>query len=277
MRPDSYDAVTRRPGSFKKFRQGMNRLIERGISLVVKSVLLPQLVSEREEFETWAGTLPREVRAPAYATTLDLRGRRDDDSKNARISALRLPAPAVIEHLTRDAGSYRIGMAQFAERFLTQPDDRLFRCGALHGISVDAYGRAQPCIGVRDPEYTLELSPAAQGAGGSSADGDGKEDRDRPRMGLAAAAESFRELRRLRATNPLYISRCARCFLKDLCEQCPAKSWAESGTLDTPVPYLCEIAHAQARYMGWLNEGETGWEVVSWGTRTAAGDGRLRV
>jgi len=277
MRPDSYDAVTRRPGSFRKFRQGMNRLVEKGIPLVVKSVLLPQLVSEREEFETWARTLPREDRAPGYATTLDLRGRRDDDSKNVQISALRLPAPAVIEHLTRDAESYRNGMAQFAERFMTQPDDRLFRCGASHGISVDAYGRAQPCIGVRDPEYTIGLSPAAKRPAGSSAAGDGKEDRDRSQMSLAAAAESFRELRKLRATNPLYISRCARCFLKDLCEQCPAKSWAESGTLDTPVPYLCEIAHAQARYLGWLNEGETGWEVGSWETRSAAGDGRLRV
>jgi sulfatase maturation enzyme AslB (radical SAM superfamily) len=67
-------------------------------------------------------------------------------------------------------------------------------------------------------------------------------------------------LHELRATNPEYLRRCAKCFLKGLCEQCPAKSWAESGTLDTPVEYLCEVAHAQARYLGWLGKHEQGWE-----------------
>jgi hypothetical protein len=39
----------------------------------------------------------------------------------------------------------------------------------------------------------------------------------------------------IRATNPEYLRRCALCFLHGLCEQCPAKSWAEHSTLDTPV------------------------------------------
>jgi hypothetical protein len=49
-----------------------------------------------------------------------------------------------------------------------------------------------------------------------------------------------------------------RCFLKDLCEQWPAKSWAEHGTLDALVEYLGGIAPAQARYLGWLGEDEYG-------------------
>ena len=61
--------------------------------------------------------------------------------------------------------------------------------------------------------------------------------------------------------NPEYLARCARCFLMGLCEQCPGKSWAEHGTLDTPVEYLCRVAHAQARYLGLLAEGERAWEV----------------
>ena len=57
------------------------------------------------------------------------------------------------------------------------------------------------------------------------------------------------------------------CFLKGLCEQCPAKSWTENGTLDTPVEYLCSVAHAQARWMGWLKDGEKAWEVKDWKER----------
>ena len=65
----------------------------------------------------------------------------------------------------------------------------------------------------------------------------------------------------MKAINPEYLNRCARCFLKGLCEQCPAKAWEEHGTLDTPVEYLCEVAHAQARYLGMLEAEEHAWEI----------------
>jgi radical SAM protein with 4Fe4S-binding SPASM domain len=70
-----------------------------------------------------------------------------------------------------------------------------------------------------------------------------------------ALTSVFPRLRELRATNPLYLERCARCFLKAMCDQCPAKSWSEHGTLDTPVEYLCKIAHAQALFLGLVKKG----------------------
>ena len=66
---------------------------------------------------------------------------------------------------------------------------------------------------------------------------------------------------------PYYLKRCAVCFLKGLCEQCPAKSWMENGSLDTPVEYLCRIAHAQARHLGILEENENAWNVHNWKNR----------
>jgi sulfatase maturation enzyme AslB (radical SAM superfamily) len=65
----------------------------------------------------------------------------------------------------------------------------------------------------------------------------------------------------MKATNPLYLERCARCFLRGFCEQCPAKSWSEHGTLDTPVEYFCRVAHAQARFLGLVMENERAWDV----------------
>jgi len=129
--------------------------------------------------------------------------------------------------------------------------DQLFHCGAGQSICIDAYGRVQPCMSIRAPELTVDL------VSGTSTAGDGK-------ASLADALMRFSRLRDLRANNPEYLCRCARCFLKGLCEQCPAKSLAEHGTLDTPVEYLCEVAHAQARYLGWLGENEHGWQVTDW-------------
>ena len=41
----------------------------------------------------------------------------------------------------------------------------------------------------------------------------------------------------------------------------------EHGTLDTPVDYLCQVAHAQARYVGLLEQDELAWEVRDWRQR----------
>jgi hypothetical protein len=44
----------------------------------------------------------------------------------------------------------------------------------------------------------------------------------------------------------------------------------EHGTFDTPVEYLCRVAHAQARDLGLLKEGERAREVENWKERVRA-------
>jgi radical SAM protein with 4Fe4S-binding SPASM domain len=124
------------------------------------------------------------------------------------------------------------------------PGDRLFPCGAgLQRGCVDAYGGLQPCTLLRHQNAVYDLK------NGSLRD---------------AFENFFPKMRQRKATNPAYIDRCAKCFLKGLCEQCPGKSWIEHGALDTPVEYLCEIAHGRARLLGLIGEGEKGWEVKNW-------------
>jgi len=77
----------------------------------------------------------------------------------------------------------------------------------------------------------------------------------------------FPKLRKIKASNPEYLQRCAKCFLHGLCEQCPGQSWMEHGTLDTPVEYQCSVAHAQARYLGLIGKNERAWEVKCWKKR----------
>jgi radical SAM protein with 4Fe4S-binding SPASM domain len=246
MHAQSYTAVTHTPSGYAQFRRGVRLLVDRRVPFIVKSVWLPQLRSERGEFEAWAESLPGGRRPPNYTLFLDRRSRRDDPRKDAQIASLRPSSQEVLAVLTRDPEHYRRAMSQFAARFMGPPGDRLFGCGAGHGLSIDAYGRAQPCMGIRAPELTVGLDRAVR---------------------LADALEWFRRLGDVRATNPDYLSRCARCFLKGMCEQCPARSWGEHGTMDTPVAHLCEATHAQARYLGWLDEKEMGWEVIDWQER----------
>ena len=77
----------------------------------------------------------------------------------------------------------------------------------------------------------------------------------------------FPKLREMKAENPEYLKRCARCFIRGLCGQCPARSWIEHGTFDSPVEYLCRVAHSRAQDLGLLHKGESAFEVENWHER----------
>jgi len=248
MHKTSYEAVTRVPGSYAAAWRGINLLLERKIPFIVKGVLLPPTKKEVEEFEAWAKTIPWMDRLPSFVMLFDLRCRRDSEKKNRLIEEHRLPPEEAVAFVSRNREEYLRGMKEFCQKFLSVPGDLLFPCGVGTASGcVDAYGRFQPCLTLRHPETSYDLKK------GSLQD---------------AEVCFFPKIREMRAKNSEYLARCAHCFLKSLCEFCPAKAWMEHGTLDTPVEYLCRVTHAQGRYLGLLREGEMAWEVK---------DGRERV
>ena len=246
MHPHTYDAVAGVRGAYVEFRRGVDLLMEHEIPFVVKSACLPQNRCDMQEFSTWAATLPRMDTVPTYSMHFDLRARRDDPEKNRRIARLRLTPEESVEMRTQGP-TYVSRTREFFEKFMRKPDNRLFSCGAGRGVSVDSYGFAQMCLLLRHPETVVDL---------------------RTHSLREIITECFPRIREREAQNPEYLRRCASCFLKGFCEQCPAKSWMEHGTLETPVEYSCSIAHAEARLLGLLGEEERAWEVM---------DGRERI
>jgi radical SAM protein with 4Fe4S-binding SPASM domain len=254
MKKSSYEAVTRTLGSYAAAWRGINLLLERKVPFVVKSALLPSNKREIQEFEAWAAAIPWMDRPPSYAMFFDLRCGRDSEEKNRAIRRLRLPPEEGLCVLTRRREEYLKEMKEFCSKFISPPGENLFSCGSgVGGGCVDAYGYFQPCMMLRHPDTVYNIKK------GSLHD---------------AITHFFPELRELKASNPAYLARCGRCFLKGLCQQCPAKSWMEHGTLDTPVEYLCEIAHVQARYLGLLEEDEKAWEIGDWKERVGRFSGK---
>lgn len=250
MKKDTYESVTRTPGSFELFERGVKLLLENNIPFVVKSALLDSNKSDMESFDAWAaGIRWMDKKKPSYSMFFDLRSRRDNPDKNALIKKLRSTPEDSLRILTRNKEGYVKGMKEFCSKFIKPPGDKLFSCGAgMGGGCVDSYGRLQACMMLRHPETVYDLRD------GSLKDG---------------IANFFPKVRQMRAVNPDYLSKCARCFLKGLCEQCPARSWTEYGTLDTPVEYLCGIGHSQAEFLGLVKKGEKAWTVENWKERIA--------
>ena len=245
MKKSSYEAVTRVDGSFEAAWRGISMLLDYKIPFVVKSALLPPNKDEIDDFEEWAKSIPWMDKPPSYSMFFDLRCRRDSQ-KNKSIKRLRITPEEGLKILTRRKDKYIKEMKEFCSKFMRPSEDKLFSCGSGHGGCVDAYGKFQPCMMLRHPECVYDLK------NGSLKD---------------ALENFFPKMRKIKAVNPDYLDRCARCFLKGLCEQCPAKSWMEYGTLDTPVEYLCRVAHEQARFLGLIGKTEKSWEVSGWKNR----------
>jgi len=247
MKRKSYEAVTRVPGSFDAAWRGINLLLEKRVPFVVKSALLPPNKEEIGEFEAWASTIEWMDRPPSYSMFFDLRCRRDSQEKNGLIEQLRVSFEEALKIFNRREDKYFSGMREFCSRFIGPPGENLFSCGAGKGGGcLDAYGHFQLCMMLRHPATVYNLKD------GSIRD---------------AMEVFFTTVKKMKATAPDYLSRCAKCFLKGLCEQCPATSWMEHGILDTPVEYYCKIAHTEARYVGLLKGDERAWEIEDWEER----------
>ncbi len=249
MKNGSYESVTRVSGSFEAAWQGIHLLLEKKVPFVVKGTLLPPNRGEMEEFEAWASTIPWMDTPPSYTISLDLRARRDSGEKNILIKGLRPSPEEIVTLFAKRRENYLREMREFCSKFTRSLGENIFSCGAgIRGGCVDAYGYFQPCMLLRHPDTVYDIKK------GSLKD---------------ALTKFFPQIRQTGAENPDYLARCTRCFLKGLCEQCPARSWMEHGTLDTPVDYCCKIAHEQARILGLLKKNERAWEIKDWQERMA--------
>ncbi len=236
----TYEAVTRNPGSFDAFKQGINLLKKNSILFTLKTAALPQNFHEIEKMRDFAQSFTGEQLGTILK--LNLGSRFNGGGKRGQIKRLRLPSNKVMEVLKQDEEKYRKDIEQFCQKFLGIPgDDRLFSCGAgVGGCHIDAYNNLQLCMLLRNPDCVYSLR-----------EGSFKEAWERfvPRV------------REIRADNQKYQKKCQRCFIKSLCLQCPAWSWMEHGVLDEPVEYLCKTAHAEAVWLGLLKKEEKSWEV----------------
>lgn len=242
----SYEAMTRVSGSFEASRKGIKLLLKKRVPFIVKTAFLRYNKEELDEFEAWAATIPWMHKVPSYSTFFDLHCRRDEE-KNRIIRNIRMSAKEGLKFISRRKAKYIKDSKDFCSKFIKPSGDKIFSCGSgLGRACVDSYGILQPCMMLRHPDTVYDLKKGSL-----------KE----------ALTKFFPKLRQTRATNHEYLARCARCFLKGFCEQCPAKSWMEHGTLDTPVEYFCELAHSQARLLGLLKNKELAWEVKDWQSR----------
>jgi radical SAM protein with 4Fe4S-binding SPASM domain len=221
---ETYERVTRRPGSFDAFQRGLNRLLEAGIRPRLKAMALRSNYAELPEIAAFC----RERTKDYFRWDPLLHLRFDGDPvRNASIRAERLSPAEIVALEAGDRERFESLEKQCGQ---PQPEhaqcDHLFHCGAGDSsfeISHDGFFRL--CSSLCHAECVYDLKTGSLG-------------------------EAWRTLvpkvRDMRSRNERFLQTCRACPIVNLCLWCPAHAHLETGELDGAVPYFCEVAHARA-------------------------------
>jgi radical SAM protein with 4Fe4S-binding SPASM domain len=213
----AYESVTRVPGSYERCLRGIELLRERRLALKLKTV--PTALNWRELFalQRFAEEdLKLEFKFDALLNP------RIDGSQGplaVRLSpehvvGLEMQAPKV-------AAEYRALCAWEAP---PEPDDTLYTCGGgITLCAIDPYGRLGLCVLAREETCDLRQTSLKEG---------------------------WEFLGQLRAKKRTRSTPCATCRLHSLCSMCPAWGGLEDGDAESPVAFLCEVAHLRAMAHG---------------------------
>jgi radical SAM protein with 4Fe4S-binding SPASM domain len=207
----TYESVTRVPGSYDRCRRGIHLLLERGIPLNLKTVVMSFNKHELGEMTNWAAELGVPFRFdPLIVPKLDA---------SREPCTLRLtPEEVVALDLADERRSKE--WKELRKKFtksLPEPQ-YLFFCGAgIGAFHLDFRGELCLCLMVRKPGYHLPSGSFKEGWG-----------------------NFLVKVRQQKRQNPIL---CTRCELIPLCGQCPGWAWLENGNPEGKVEYLCQIAN----------------------------------
>ncbi len=220
MTRETYERVSRDPGSYDRCLQGIDRLLARGIEPNLRTI---PMVTNHEE----VGAMKAFADARGLKFQFDplLNPRKDGDAYDF---SLRLRPEEIVEIDLLD-GARLQRMKEYCEERSSLVFGRdLFHCGAgMISFSVNPYGRLGMCLmsSPSFPGYDLRSGTFEEGWNGLIA-------QQRSRKATRAFA-------------------CESCENRLFCGWCPLWSDLENDDPESPVGYLCEVASHRAEVLGW--------------------------
>ena len=210
----TFEKMTGVKGSYDRFLEGIKLLKERDIPLKLKAVVTSENISELEDIKSWATD---ELKLPFRFDPL-IHMRIDGEGKPRRV---RISAEEVVGLDINDRKRME-EWKTFCDKFLGTPNnDSLFLCRAgINSFHIDSSGNLTPCILVRSKSYSLRTGTFKEGY--------------------------YKWLPEILSKKRTKQTKCISCRLMALCGQCPGWAELEGGDMETPVDYLCEIAHRRA-------------------------------
>ena len=217
---ETYEALTAMPGSYDRCMRGIGLLMDRGLPLKLKTVGTSINKHEVREMRRFA----EEELGVEFKFDALLNPR--IDCSRAPLGIRLLPEEVVALDLQwqKLADAHRQSLAR---ELASAPygSETVYGCGGgIKSFAIDPYGMMSICVLSHRDTYDIRE--------GSVSDG------------WEQFLLAVREKKRTRS------SKCVTCRLHSVCSMCPANGELENGDPESPVEFLCEVAHLRASVLG---------------------------
>jgi radical SAM protein with 4Fe4S-binding SPASM domain len=219
---ETYEALTMIPGSYDRCLRGIKLLRERGLPLKLKTVATS---INRHEI-----TAMRQFAEEELGVEFKF-----DGQINPRIDCSQSPlavrlTPEEVVALDMNAPKGVSEYRRLAQHDLEKPpnladSDTVYFCGGgLNSFAVNAYGEMGICVISQQETFRVQ------------------------EVGVMRVWED--SLLKLRNRKRTRITKCVECRIQSLCGMCPANGEMENGDRESPVEFLCHVAHLRAAAIG---------------------------
>jgi radical SAM protein with 4Fe4S-binding SPASM domain len=219
---ETYEALTQIPGSYDRCLRGINLLRERGLPLKLKTVATS--INKHEIFAM------KQFAEQELGVEFKFDGQinpRIDCSQSPL--AVRLSPEEVVAidmHAPKGVSEYRRLAKRDKENppNLTQNGTMYFCGGGVNSFAINAYGEMSICVISQQETFRVQEAGPKR-----------------------VWEESLLELRSRKRTR---VTKCVECRIQSLCGMCPANGEMENGDKESPVEFLCNVAHLRAAVIG---------------------------
>jgi radical SAM protein with 4Fe4S-binding SPASM domain len=214
----TYEQLTGIPGSYDRCIRGIRLLTERGLPLSLKSVAISINKHELGAMKRLAAELGVPFKFDAMMNP------RIDCSQSPL--AVRLEPWEIVKLDLEDPKRVK-DMQKLGADFMDAPVNtgEVYHCGGgISSFAIDPEGKMSICVLSHNDTYDLRRGNLREGWGGF--------------------------LREVRGRKTSQITKCTSCRIKSMCGMCPANGELENGDAESPVDFLCHVAHLRAMTMG---------------------------